>query len=297
MKKLLSAACILTAITYQSAQAQSYYYEQAGQGAPEYIIIDGARYARIPPKAAPRVEPPRYELRREAEPRYELRRVDEPRYEPRPAAEPQPRYTTVRYEEDNASRLNINWKLRPFIGLDVGRADAKLSGDKEDIAVVNDFFEMKPEYWNGIVGLQLTPNVSLELFYEKSIAGRQNSIYRPTEFTDADIGTKFSYTAYGADLLYNLPLHQRIDVLFGLGVAKYDFDMSYEILIYNSSIGAYRTAAAKFSGDDEALRFGLGLQYNLSDSFALRTMGRYVHFLGDDFKRMLELSLGLRYFF
>ncbi len=294
MKKLLSAACILTAIAYQPAQAQSYYYEQAGQGAHDYVIIDGERYARIPEKSAPRVETPRYELRRESEPRYELRRVDEPRYETRHVAEPLPRYATVRYE-DEKPHLKIAWDVKPYIGVDYGTTDFSFS--ESDEVNLDEAYNTKPKFWGVVAGLKFNPYLGIEAFYQKS--GDDTKKHNATtEFSYGSIKTSINYKAYGADLLGYLPLNDSLEMVLGLGLAQYKFGGSVKMDIVNTSVNYVYHSNEKVSADSMAGRFGLGMQYNINEHLALRAMGRYVHFFDDDeFEKMIELSLGLRYFF
>ncbi len=307
MKKLLSAACILTAIAYQPAQARSYNYEFAGQGAHNYVIIDGERYARIPEQSAPRVETPRYELQRQAEPRYELRRVDVPRYETRRVAGPryetrrvveiQPRYTTTQYQEETP-HLKIAWDVKPYIGVDYGMTDFTFTTYEDDIVDVEEAYNTKPNFWGAVVGLQLNRYMGIEAFYQKSDKATKSFHEATTEFSDASLKTSMSYKAYGVDLLGYLPLYDSLDLVLGLGLAKHDFSASVDVSIFNNSIDRSYKYHEKVSADSMAGRFGLGLQYNINEHLALRAMGRYIDFFDDDeFEKMIEFSLGLRYFF
>ncbi len=289
MKKLILFIPLLTAITYQPAQAQSYYYEHAGQGAHDYVIIDGERYARIPQQPAPRVEIPRYELQRQAEPRYELRRVDEPRYETRRVIETQPRYTK------EPPHLKIAWDVKPYIGIDVGTTDFSFS--ESDEVNLDEAYNTKPKFWGVVAGLKFNPYLGIEAFYQKS--GDDTKKYNAaTEFSYGSIKTSMNYKAYGADLLGYLPLTDSLEMVLGLGLAQYKFGGSVKMDVINTSVNYVYHSNEKISADSMAGRFGLGLQYNINEHWAVRATGRYVKFFDDDeFEKMIELSLGLRYFF
>lgn len=300
MKKLFLLVSLFITIAYQLAHARDYYgYEHVEYGAPEYVEIDGVRYTRVPQKVVPNFETPRYELQHEAESRYGLRPVDEPRYAHRRVIKPQRYYATARYD-DEPSRLKISWDVKPYIGFDLGTTDFSFDKSYKDEEVdVNEVFGTKPKFWGVVAGLKFNPYVGVEAFYQKSSGDTKSFAGGLTEFSAYTLKTAMNFEAYGADLLGYLPLNDNLEMVLGLGLAKYEFKGSIKGHII-SPLWSDADGKVKISSDGDSMagRFGLGVQYGINEHLALRAMARYVKFFDDDdFEKMIELSLGLRYFF
>ncbi len=279
MKKLLSLVCILTAIAYQPAQARSYNYEFAGQGAHDYVIIEGERYARIPPKAAPRGRQFRV-----------AERVQETSSQ-KSSDYKQPQ----KYYLDEMAVFDT----KPYIGLDFLVSRAKLSNKNEDRAIFkNDIFKNEFNSFGAVVGAKLNPYIGIEAFYQRSLDAKKSDTPMAGEFATAATNTLLSYSAYGMDALLYVPMTQKLELLFSLGYAYYDFDISNKVTITSTSIDISDSRTSKKSHDTGAVRMGIGLQYPMTENLYLRMMARYINF-GDSeyFKKMREFSLGVRYMF
>ncbi|MCM1323173.1 MAG: hypothetical protein NC218_03220, partial [Acetobacter sp.] len=105
----------------------------------------------------------------------------------------------------------------------------------------------------------------------------------------------------GADLLGYIPINQEIELLTSIGLAQYDFKTSTKTTTKENIEGkadefyySYSKNAKDFNTN--ALRIGLGAQYNIENKFAIRTMAHYIKMEDTNYiKNMIELSLGIRY--
>ena len=81
-----------------------------------------------------------------------------------------------------------------------------------------------------------------------------------------------------------LPIHEKVNVLGALGLGHYD-------------------VTAKFLGVEDSENglgghLGIGIQYDLADNVALRSMARYVKLNSfDSMDDMVEVTAGLRFSF
>lgn len=283
MKKLLSLVCIFTAIACQLAHARSYRYERVGHDQPEYLQYGGARYARVlQEEDIIEVQPVQ---RRYAEPKYSQRRYYEP----------------VEYKE-KFTPLAVD--ARPYVGLDVGSSSVKLGKIKNRYDLENsdiqleDVFDKQNINFTGVVGVQINPTIAVELFYQQAMDNEKKTFELKTDFLESKVTNKLSYSAFGVDFIGMHPLSETLDVLFGLGLAQYNFEGKFSQKLYNYTVD-YRTSINEAEKEDVfAARLGIGLQYMLTDHVALRAMGRYIHMFDDEVvRRMMELSLGVRYLF
>lgn len=103
--------------------------------------------------------------------------------------------------------------------------------------------------------------------------------------------TDMSLRAYGVDVVNDFLNLGLVEILGSVGIARYDVKVSQDYFVNGTGGHTNKT----YSG--EGLRFGIGAQINLTDSWSLRGMGRYsvtnIEKI-DDFK---EITLGLRYSF
>lgn len=279
MKKILLSACVWTLLMSQPVKAQSYYYEQNGQKRPDYVEIDGVQYARVSNKSS-----------RAAAYREPVRSRDSVQYyEPEVRYVQQPRYQQAEYVNTVA---NAPYQPRFYIGADVGVSDLKYSED-----LLDEVFNKSNLNYTGVLGVRISRYFGAELFYQKSSTNNKKSEDHG-EFTDVYYDNSLSYSAYGLDLLGYVPATEKLDFLFGLGLASYDFKATLEGRLQSMFADARYKFKDKDSEDSDAVRLGIGLQYALTDHVAIRGMGRYIHMFDDDaVKRMMEISLGLRYMF
>lgn len=196
MKKLL-LACIFTVIAYQFAQAQEYVYERVGQSVPEYIDVDGVRYARIPQKNEPypqiyRSTPPKnYRLSSDI--------------------------VTPAYIQKFAS-------FRPYIGLDAGISTFDF-GNLSNNLDLNNVIEDKYLNINFILGAKFNRYFGAELFFEQS--GDETKSHETTY--KYSLTTK--YNAYGLDFLAFLPTTEQLEFFVGVGIGQYNFAVKTKVAV------------------------------------------------------------------
>lgn len=269
MKKLLSLVCILSAIACQPAQARDYYrkYEPVGHDTPEYVDINGARYARVPQERQQRYEQPRFaRLNQEQSDDIKLKR-----------------------EVIQINSLNVH----PYLGIDGALGKGKYKKEDDEF-----LFGETMKRFGVFGGLQFNQYVSLEGFYTSGSMEEKTRRAAITEFAEAKITDNIDFSAYGFDLMGYLPIQRNLDIILGLGYGWYDFDAEAKFNLYNSSIDASYAGKLKGSAKDEAIRFSLGAQFWFNESWAVRLLGRYMDFSdGKVLENMMEFSLGLRYMF
>jgi opacity protein-like surface antigen len=269
MKNFLLLAGVVSLMISSPAQAERYYrgddgyyyVESVAQPKVQYIE-EGEYYER---------ESPRY-----SEPKYTRSSTRYQRVNTETARQYQERQA---YKED----YSVN-KVRPYIGFDIGRTYTKLT-DTDD----EDFFKDKNNSISGVIGLKFNKNFGLEAFYQQSDKAKKE--YENFTFKGE---SSLKYNAYGIDLQGYIPITQELDLLASLGLAEYNFKAKG--LWESYSRGEFLSLDT--SEDSIGYRFGLGMQYNINQHLALRTMARYVQMDKDeDIKHLTEISLGLRYMF
>ncbi len=259
MKKLLPYICILTAIACQPAQAREYYREY------EPVGHNQAGYARVPEKSSQSM-------------RYRGLGYEEPQS-----------YKQVEYTN---SLADDSFRPQLYIGTDLGFSSLRLSDEDLNHDIKRSNFNL-----TGSFGVRINSYFGVEAFYTKSDESSK-------KYTERDAGetlsltAKVSYEGFGVDLLGYVPIEQNLDFLFGVGLASYDFEGNVSAKATSNSSSQSARERGKITTTSEALRLGIGLQYQLTDHVAFRAMGSYVHLFDDDeVKRMLEGSLGLRFMF
>lgn len=118
-----------------------------------------------------------------------------------------------------------------------------------------------------VLGSNLGQNLGVEAFYELSKKEHKRD-------------DRSQIQAYGADLMGYLPLdcYSQLNVIGAVGAGWYD---------------------AKYNKDNDAgwgYRLGAGLQYNLTDNWAVRGMYRHVFVDKSVLDSLNEFSLGVRYY-
>jgi opacity protein-like surface antigen len=269
MKNFLLLAGVVSLMISSPAQAERYYRGDDG-----YYYVE-----------QPRVSQPKVQYIEEGE-YYER---ETPRYSEPKYTRSSTRYQRVneedarQYQEKQAYKedYSVN-KVRPYIGFDIGRTYAKLT-DTDD----EDLFKDKNNSISGVIGLKFNKNFGLEAFYQQSDKAKKS-----VDYGIAQMSTSLQYSAYGADFLGYLPVSQDFEVLASLGLAQYDLKAKASGHLYGIPF------SEKDSEDSLGYRFGLGLQYNINQHLALRTMAHYIQLDKDeDIKHLTEISLGLRYMF
>ena len=180
-----------------------------------------------------------------------------------------------------------NHKAQPYIGIDVSKTKLEF-GDSDIVRFGNtEFFKDKNKTASFVFGARIAPTVGAEVFFQQSDKSDNylgDSLVVSPQYS-------LEYIAYGADFQFYVPLKEKLEMIFSLGVANYDFKLKGKI---NS---AYQTITAKEDFDSLGWRYGIGLEYALNKNLHLRGLVRYINTDDEYIKNMTELSLGLRYLF
>lgn len=169
----------------------------------------------------------------------------------------------------SANAMDVAKEFRPYIGLDYVYSHA----DYKDLVL-----EPKKSYNSGMVsvGTWISPYASLEAFFQQSAEVKSHN------GTIDHIKTKFY--AYGLDAYGYLPLGcDGFNLLGSLGLANYNMKVKYH----------------QGSDDKQRMgyRVGIGAQYNFTEHFAARVVGRYSFIGAKHLDNLMEVTAGIRYTF
>src|SRR5574344_1095841 len=123
------------------------------------------------------------------------------------------------------------------------------------------------------LGAKFNERFSVETFYQQSLEaeGKYNIV-------------KTSFIAQGFDMQFTNNLINNFNLIGSLGVARYYVE---------AKIKSYKENENGFG-----FRYGLGLQYNIDEHIALRTMGRYTTLASfNSVSDIKEVTFGFRYTF
>lgn len=159
---------------------------------------------------------------------------------------------------------------QPFLGLEVSRSNIGM--DYLANAVVADNY-YSASIQAGIKMQKKIP-VAVSLFYQKA-----------KEEKSAVTGLKTDFHAMGVDSTYYFPVGDSLSLTANLGLGYYTFNCS----------------DINYSEDKIGVRMGVGLEYSLSDNFAVHSSFRYTDLNfgsdGDVAKDMTEVSVGVKFYF
>ncbi len=160
-------------------------------------------------------------------------------------------------------------EFKPYVGIDYAYSKAGL---KKGLNSYDNKFN------SGIInaGVEMGENVGLEAFFQQTGERKKHR---------DDNTYKSQYNAYGLDMYGYLPMgcEGKFNLLGSLGLGIYDFDM--------------KNVDNKVTTTRVGYRAGIGAQYNFTDHFAARVMGRYGYIGADSIKYVEELTAGVRYTF
>ena len=174
-------------------------------------------------------------------------------------------------------------EFKPYVGMDYVYSDAGMKYNADEV------YETKYNSLKFDVGAKLHKNFGVEVFYQQSDEEDKKHATASILGADAEISTEFK--AYGVDAIGYLPLTDKLEGLGSIGFAKYDFEAEYNLI---------GVAKEKQDEDNIGIRFGLGLQYNITDNVAVNGMARYVKIDDSDddvIEDITEFSIGARYSF
>ena len=290
MKKYLLLTGLLAVLTYNSAAAQGYYYED-----------DGYYYEQ--PK--PTYQEPKYEkvIVEDYKPMQPVQKV-QPQYEKRAyiikKGKPQYHHITTseakQYEDNKiikTKEVQTN-KFRPYIGIDVSAIRMKF-GNADGFMKDEDgkYFKSGIEAISAHIGTRIDKYFGIEGYYQQSGKASKTAEHELLPGGYFDSKDSLSYKSYGVDFIGYVPITQEFELLAALGIGQYDFDTEVKLLKF---LPGYIIESKDF--DSIGVRLGIGAQYNITDHFALRGMVRHIKMMDSDYvKNLMEISLGIRYMF
>jgi len=173
--------------------------------------------------------------------------------------------------------------LNPYIGIDYAYTDAGY-GNNADKALKN-----KTDSYIVSGGIKVLPGLAVEAFYQQSAHEKNTSanVILPGD----NLKTDMTVRAYGVDMVNDLLNLGLVEIMTSVGVARYDVKVSQDYFFNGAGGHGNKT----YSG--EGLRFGVGAQFNITDSWSIRGMGRYSLTNIEKVDNFKEITLGLRYSF
>lgn len=191
--------------------------------------------------------------------------------------------------------------FRPYVGVELLNINNKLT-DKDGYfkSEGETYFRNNSFSASGVAGLRLLNYLGVEGFYQRSFGEKKTKT--TTNSTDSNLKDVRKATniisAYGADLIGYVPMTKRFDILLALGLGEYDFHTKITQYTKDSAGNKQSYAKQKKNLDSLGMRYGLGMQYMINESAAVRGMVRYVKLSDDDYiKSLTEIALGLIYNF
>ena len=169
----------------------------------------------------------------------------------------------------SANAMDLSRGFRPYIGLDYVYSHA----DYKDMVR-----EPKKSYNSGAVnvGTWITPYASLEAFFQQSA---KTKAYKGTEYR-----VRTEFYAYGLDAYGYLPIGcDGFNLLGSLGLANYNMKAKYHYGNVDKQRMGYRA--------------GIGAQFDFTENFAARVVGRYSYIGAKHLDNLMEVTAGIRYTF
>ena len=159
--------------------------------------------------------------------------------------------------------------FNPTIGLDYAYSDADFKKESKDL---------NNKFSSGIIslGTKIGDYSSVEAYWQMSADKKTN--------TDT-AKYKARFSSYGVDAYGHLPLgcEQKVELLGSLGLGIYDISIKKD--------------GEKSTTDRVGYRLGLGAQYNFTEHFSGRIMGRYNYIGNGQLHSFNEVTAGIRYTF
>ncbi|MBP5698492.1 MAG: outer membrane beta-barrel protein [Alphaproteobacteria bacterium] len=292
MKKIILFLSVLFAFTVNNASARTYYYNN-------YDYNDNYNYNRNSNNNT-------YTYNNNNN-NYQLKKQN----------------SDLKKTDYNQNTYHKTKTIKPYVGFELSNLKRNFT-EKDGYFKDNEATYFRDSSFGGsaILGLKAHKYFGFEGFYQRSFGERKNNtitaeipvdkngVYDPTgknfdHYADGKIYDKrtFLSSSYGIDLLAYLPLNQQLDLLASVGVGQYEFETRAKGKITWDSDEANKyyyidSATTNKDFDSAGIRVGLGLQYNIEDTVALRGMVRYVKLSKDDYiKNLVEMSLGVFYLF
>ena len=160
-------------------------------------------------------------------------------------------------------------EMHPYIGADYIYSNIKFGGPAQ---------HMRDGYHSPSIniGARMYGYWGLEGFYQQS--------FKEKKTFDGDKHSA-EFLAYGADVYGYMPIMcSQFNLLGSLGLANYRFSFRYP-------------DEASKKQNRVGYRVGIGMQYDFTEHFAMRIMGRYSYLGMNRVDNLKEVTAGLRYMF
>lgn len=195
---------------------------------------------------------------------------------------PKRQYTTV-------SDYFHGYKAKPYMGIDISSNQLDFADNELVRFGSQEFFKDKNKAVSFVFGAKFAPMFGAEIFFQQSDES--------DKYYDHDIigyeKDSLSFISYGADFQIYVPLKEKLDMLFSLGVANYEFKAKAKLALKD----VYGSFSIKEDFESVAWRYGVGVEYTLNDYLRIRGLVRFIDMDDEYIKNMTELSFGLRYLF
>lgn len=159
--------------------------------------------------------------------------------------------------------------LKPYVGLDYVYTHANVKKDTH----------LKQDYNSGVInaGVRFYDYLGLEAFFQQS--GERKSQKGTLN------QTKSEFYAYGLDMYGYMPVGcDGFNLVGSLGLANYNVKVKYR-------------SAGSDDKQKVGYRAGLGVQYDITENWSARVMGRYTYLNMRELKGLEEITAGVRYSF
>lgn len=171
---------------------------------------------------------------------------------------------SISFSNAKASEFYSN----PYIGAEYSYGFAKMKYHLDEI------FENSGSSASAIFGYRASRYFGFEGFYQQ---------FLPTTKTGDGYESEAKFYAYGFDLIGYVPTEDlSFAVLFSGGVGEYTYEAEYKSQDYRDH----------YKDTNTGMRVGIGMQYNFSRNFAIRTMVRHILSASEYVNNMTEVSGG-----
>ena len=173
--------------------------------------------------------------------------------------------------------------LHPYVGVDYAFSKAGYGNFADKI------LEDKTDSYILSAGVKVLPGLAIEGFYQES--AKEDHVALNAILTGDHLNSELSIKAYGVDVVKDVINLGLVEVLSSIGLARYDVKVAQDYAYNNGGGHSVKT----YHG--QGIRFGLGGQINLGDSWSIRGMGRYSLTDVEKINDFKEVTIGLRYNF
>lgn len=203
-------------------------------------------------------------------------------------------YTSRHYYEKTKKKM-----IRPYVGVELSNSQTSFASSGDNYLNKSNLRGTNLAA-SGVLGIRVFDYLGVEGFYQRSSnekKKKEGSYGDDGKYVNS--GAKM-FDAYGADLVGYIPITRDMEILAALGFGQYNFETSFTTSYYVPASAETPSSSTRQTKDFDAIgtRFGLGMQYVIEDTVAIRGMVRYIKLNKKDYiKDLTEVSLGMYYLF